>query len=288
MKKLVVLLVLALAVPGFAANTITVTCEDAGSGVLRVKYTVDAASESDPVGISLNFACSDGATAGVGAVTYADPCFPVYLDYAHDNSAGYDFDPVQGTPLANASAAGVPAAAVDGFSLCMGRLEKAAPAKGVERILAEIQLTQGTAASTTVTVAADALRGGVVGSTFDVTASGCTVAFAEPECMSSSHPDYDEWVAVGKPDCWCNANQCYGDADGASEQFGFGTVAVGNDDLDILIANWKKNPSGEPGICADFNHADEQFGFGRVRVGNDDLSILLANWKKNPAGDCNP
>jgi len=33
------------------------------------------------------------------------------------------------------------------------------------------------------------------------------------DCLPSDHIDYPMWVAVGKPDCWCCAYQCMGDAD---------------------------------------------------------------------------
>lgn len=181
MKKLFALLLLVLvASPLFAANTITITASDSGSGVLSVYYNVDAASTSDPVGIALNFSSSAGTTQ-VADVTNVDPCFPVYLDYAHDNNTGYDFDPVVGTPLAKPDAAGVPAGTVSNFAVCMGRLEKAAPSKGVAHKLCDIKFTAvGAAAYTDVTIAADTLRGGVVGSVFtvNVPATPVRVTFA--------------------------------------------------------------------------------------------------------------
>ncbi|MHC4675321.1 MAG: hypothetical protein ACYTBZ_22780, partial [Planctomycetota bacterium] len=37
------------------------------------------------------------------------------------------------------------------------------------------------------------------------------------DCFPCDHPDYAEWVAAGKPDCWCHPRQCHGDADGLAE-----------------------------------------------------------------------
>jgi hypothetical protein len=107
-------------------------------------------------------------------------------------------------------------------------------------------------------------------------------------CFPSGHPDYDEWVAVGSPSCWCYPRQCHGDADGIKH--GGGKVPyhyVGMPDLDILADAWKvaEPKSGGPGltgnqICADFDHTVH--GGGKVdyhRVGTPDLDILATYWK---------
>ncbi|MHC4315232.1 MAG: hypothetical protein ACYSW3_22535 [Planctomycetota bacterium] len=100
--------------------------------------------------------------------------------------------------------------------------------------------------------------------------------------------DYDQWDAVGKPDCWCYQKQCHGDADdamGGSSKTGF--YAVGPLDLNILISGWLVlEPGFGPGIasipngiCADFAH--DQGGSSKTgfyRVGPTDLNILIANW----------
>jgi hypothetical protein len=113
------------------------------------------------------------------------------------------------------------------------------------------------------------------------------------ECFPMSHPDHSEWLAVGKPDCWCYPRQCYGDADdskGGSAKAGY--YYVGPTDLNLIVPAWlKKEPPHGPGIasipngiCADFAH--DQGGSsksGHYRVGPTDLNILVANWlKKEP------
>ena len=259
MKKLVCLLVLTMVVPAFAQNTITITGADDGGGVLRIDYAVSGGSVDAPVGISLNFACSDGATAGVGAVTYADPCFPVYLDYASEDPCNYNFDPVEGTPLAIADAAGVPDLAVETFALCMGRLDPCdVPKDGQTRVLAKIQLTQGTAASTDVTIATDDLRGGTVGSVFDVTIVGSptTVSFGGPVCFEEGWVDglgntitaanVAQYVASGSPACWCYP--CFAAGDGNND-----CVNTTGDlfmVMDPISGAFKPYGDG----CADFNY----------------------------------
>ncbi len=116
------------------------------------------------------------------------------------------------------------------------------------------------------------------------------------ECYAGQ-PDYAQWVAAGKPICWCYPRQCHGDADGLQEGGGkVPLVWVGVNDLAILGTSWKKNP-GDLGYdgCADFDHLIE--GGGKVpivRVGVNDLSILGLYWKDAsdggpaPLPDCQP
>jgi hypothetical protein len=100
-------------------------------------------------------------------------------------------------------------------------------------------------------------------------------------CFPSDHPKYSEWVTLGEPNEWCYPNFCYGDADNASEPYGRGTVAIGYDDLDILLGNWLTQSP-----LADFDMASEPYGRGTVRVGYEDLDVLLGHWLQTPAGDC--
>ena len=111
----------------------------------------------------------------------------------------------------------------------------------------------------------------------------------EAAYMPTCHPDYDDWVNVDKPVCWCYQRQCHGDADGlkeGGEKAGY--WYVGLEDLNILTAAWlvKEPPDGpgigsvENGICADFGHNLEgNAKSGYWRVGTDDLNILVEYWK---------
>jgi hypothetical protein len=159
MKRIVCsLVVLALAAPVLAAhdpcNYIEITLADGGNGVLEVYAKVAPESSDTPVGISLTLVCSDGATTlePCGVLEY-DPCFPVFMDYAHEkvgpnfdpctwNPADpcYTFDPPMGTPIADPCGPGLPDPCVSEFALCMGRLDPCQAdlvvPKGVVKLLA--------------------------------------------------------------------------------------------------------------------------------------------------------
>jgi len=105
-------------------------------------------------------------------------------------------------------------------------------------------------------------------------------------CMPCCHEDYLEWLAVGQPHCWCCPTQCHGDADCAQEKIGPKWYWVAYNDLAVLTGNWKTNPPGEPGICADFSHSPEKIGPKWYRIAYNDLGILVSNWKSNPDPNC--
>jgi hypothetical protein len=106
--------------------------------------------------------------------------------------------------------------------------------------------------------------------------------------------DYSEWVAVGKPLCWCYLRQCHGDADGKKQ----GTIIigyhyVGSKDLDVLSVCWLvRNPPQGPGIvnlppvngvpvaCADFDHKKQGNAIaGFYRCGSNDLDEMSRWWR---------
>ncbi len=114
------------------------------------------------------------------------------------------------------------------------------------------------------------------------------ILFTVPDCLPSTHPAYDAWVALGKPDCWCWPYQCDGDADGVDSGFPF-HYRVFTGDLAVVVANWKKK-LGDPTLnpCADIDHMDSGFPF-YYRVFTDDLSRVVTNWKKKDTqlpGNC--
>jgi hypothetical protein len=112
------------------------------------------------------------------------------------------------------------------------------------------------------------------------------------ECFPPDHWDYDEWVSVGMPDCWCYPRQCHGDVDDVNQgDDKVGYFYVWSNDLNCLVAGWKQpyggNPAVDTWICCDFGHdeqGDEKAGYFRVWA--TDLGILVANWKSNPEPDC--
>jgi len=99
-------------------------------------------------------------------------------------------------------------------------------------------------------------------------------------------PQYNDWVSLGRPNCWMWPYQCDGDGDGKTE--GALKYRVFSRDLQVLVASWKKK-AGEEGLnpCADFDHKAE--GAYKYRVFTKDLEILTKNWKKKDAqlpGNC--
>ncbi len=109
----------------------------------------------------------------------------------------------------------------------------------------------------------------------------------EAAYFPSNHNDYDEWVTVDRPDCWCYPRQCRGDADNFAEGGSKLNYWVGSMDLDVLTAAWNK-PLGDISgneICADSDHSPA--GRKRWRVSTNDLNILLANWQIENGPDPN-
>lgn len=283
MKKLALLLVLAMAVPAMAAVTFTAD----GDGSLKIYYTADPGD--NPRGVALRISLSDGATCGPDDVVAVNPQFNTYIDYAASNPGNFEVG--QGHPLAKATEAGALDAAASEFSVCIGVLDEAgnqAPASdGGPHLLVELNVS----ADCTATICADTLRGpdsGVVGSVLESNLQeGCievAVTAGAVECMKTSHPDYDTWVAVGKPDCWCYARQCKGDADGKAQVNGL--LAVFTDDLAVFLNAYGKGTLPEGGICADFDHKAQVNGL--LRVFTDDLAIFLANYGKGGVTECDP
>jgi hypothetical protein len=108
------------------------------------------------------------------------------------------------------------------------------------------------------------------------------------ECFPVINPAYDDWLALGKPDCWCWPYHCDGDADGVDSGFPFNyRVFIG--DLVLIVDNWqKKSDDATLDPCADIDHKDSGFPF-YYRVFIADLAKIVANWKKKDgdlAGNC--
>jgi len=144
-----------------------------------------------------------------------------------------------------------------------------------------------------VTITENGARGGVVltdptqASSLTAPGTGATPPYhVVLDCFPSSYTTYNDWVTLGKPDCWCSAYQCDGDADGATS--GYQKYRVFSPDFNILGANWKKkidDPTLDP--CADFDHKPS--GYQKYRVFSPDFIILVNSWKAKDTdlpGDC--
>jgi hypothetical protein len=138
-----------------------------------------------------------------------------------------------------------------------------------------------------VTLAENATRGGVVLTDPSVAPNVVLVPGAVVlACFPASYSTYNDWVAMGEPDCWFSPYQCDGDADGGTE--GLSKYRVYGRDLNLVVENWKRkinDPLLDP--CADIDHKSE--GLSKYRVYGNDLNTVVGNWKAKDAtlpGDC--
>jgi hypothetical protein len=289
MKQLLAsLLVLAMCAPAMA---LTFSLSDGGDGKLVIAY--DLATGEGLRGLALTVTRTSG-DAAVAASTDFTTAFNTFIDFAADVDNTYSAVG-QGHPFALITPdvvngqyeAAFPASS---FALSMGYLAPANQLALTDDGQIVIQLT-GTADSC-FTVALDTLRGGAVGDNLTVNAAGLgnvCVVFAAPECIPSTNASYAQWVAVGKPDSWCNVRQCHGDANNAQEQIGKVMRYVGYADLNILVNGFNKVYTGsESWISADFSRTEEQIGKVMRRVGYNDLNILVTYFNNATVpADCN-
>lgn len=304
---------LLLATPAMAAVHISV--ESQGS-TAAVKYATDGEKVR---AFALDITVNKGKIMGIsdfirGESTAQKPGYGIfpgnfgrYITVNPDTGEVASWDPNGYTPVADPCDPGaLGGLGTSGITIEMGALyyptddssPNAPPNSGT---LFKLTLSE----AATVTVALNEARGGVVLTNPDVAAAvdlagatsvavggGTTTA----DLLPASHPDYAEWVAVGKPVCWAYSRQCHGDTDGVKEGSSkTGFYYVGQQDLNVLVAAWEvKEPPFGPGIaaikngiCADFaRDQDGSAKTGFFRVGNTDLNILVANWlvKEAPAG----
>jgi len=147
-------------------------------------------------------------------------------------------------------------------------------------------------ANSNITIVENSSRGGVVltDPNLDpsVVAPGCVIVRVQPDCLiggNASANEKTDWVAWGKPNCWCYCRQCRGDADGKKT----GPYWVTIPDLGVLSAGYNKNDTTlktiPNGICADFDHKKT----GPYRVTIPDLGILSSYYNKSAANvpNCN-
>jgi hypothetical protein len=276
MKKLAMLLVLAAVVPAMATITFTVT--DNGDNTFTIAYASDGADAPRAIALAVSV---DGDTIGPDDVVSVDPAFNTYMDYAYTAyDGGGEYAIGDGHPLAKIGEAG----ALDGesseFSICLGVLDEEGNQDAGPSSSENLITLAG--CDCTVTIAADTLRGPESGIAGDAEIASVMPDATPIVCVSTcyitpEHPDYDEWVAMDSPACWCNDYQCRGDADG--EMFA-GKPVYGQGDLTAFVNSWGKEVTDDGfTICADFDHA----AFAGKRVyGQGDLSIFVTNWGQDP------
>jgi len=305
MKKLVLALVLAMAVPAMAA--VNFSAADAGGGVLAISY--DTTDGDLPRGIALKVEVTDGVVQIAGAADAAasaiEAGFNTFIDYAYSNPV--DFAIGDGHPYAKVGEPGALEADAAAAVITMGVLDEdgdetkgeAGPASAAPLVNVLLGGAPGTTVS--VTISADTMRGpdsGVVGSilasnlpiTIDVQipgGGGCVDTLSQAG-YENQLAAYNAYIAAGKTAedlaCWCTAYQCDGDVDGATETIL--NYRVYNADIAAIVANWKaKVATADP--CADIDHATETIL--KYAVYNADIAKVVANWKAKDtalAGDC--
>lgn len=311
MKRLSVLLaVLVVAGPALAAVRIIV---EPDGNTAAIKYETDGEKVR---AFALDIAVDAGTIIGIsdfirGESSAENPGYGIFpanfsryitVDADTGEVAAWDIDDY--TPVADPCDPGaLGGLGTDGITIEMGALyyppddnsPNAPPDSGTL-----CRLTLSTEAN--VTVSLNEIRGGIVltdpdvAATVDMVQASATIVSDDGELLATSHPDYAEWVAVGRPACWAYPRQCHGDADGLTEgDASTGIYHVGPQDLNVLVAAWqiKEPPHGpgiasiENGICADFARDKEgNEATGYYRVGMTDLNRLVANWlvKEPPHG----
>jgi len=298
--------------PAMAAVRIIVESE---GSTAAIKYATDGEKVR---AFALDIVVDKGTIDGIsdfirGESTAANPGYGIfpgnfarYITVDADTGEVTSWDPNDYTPVADPCDPGaLGGLGTGGVTIEMGALyyptdDASANAPLNSGLLCKLKLSE--AANVTVTL--NEARGGVVLTDPDAAAdvkldqaTGISIASVgmEDDLLPPNHPDYDEWVAVGKPACWAYPRQCHGDADGRKEVSETGASYVGPQDLNLLVAAWevKEPPFGpgiasiQNGICADFAHdQDGSAVTGYFRVGVTDLNILVANWlvKEAPNG----
>jgi hypothetical protein len=123
-----------------------------------------------------------------------------------------------GTPVAPANDPGAlgglpgPACTLEMGSLYEEGDDGNAPDKS--GFLISLSLSGMSPAGGVVSVTTNETRGRIVMEDSTSRDANCVCGWQPEECFPPNHPDYNEWVAVGKPHCWCYPRQCQGDADG--------------------------------------------------------------------------
>ncbi len=299
MKKLVLILACLMAVPAFG---ITIGLTDMGGGVVAVTY--DATGDvNQPRAFALNITV-DGAAVITdvngfktdGESVAASKGFGIYPGTIAIDGSGVVTS--YGSPLAPAGDPGAGGALpTNAIVVELGSLYVGAPNAPAESgTLFNIVVDCNGESTVNIAVTEeDAYRGGVVLEDLSVPATNLTANLAlacssAPTCRDQLTPTeqalYDRYTAQGnEPLIWCTQFQCRGDADGATESLLFvGNLRIYNNDLGLVIANWKKTPETGANPGADIDHAEESLLFvGNLSVYNNDLGAVIANWKKTDA-----
>ncbi|MCJ7777754.1 MAG: hypothetical protein MUP16_05520 [Sedimentisphaerales bacterium] len=314
MRKIPLILAVLLFATESLATSVAVTCTDEGGGVVRIDYAVtdspkvmafalDITVDKGVIERISNFKVGESTADSKGYGIFPAN-FSRYITIDPNTSQVTTWNVSNYTPIAEPNDPGaLGGLGTNGITIEMGSLyyptsDSSPNAPDNTGTLFKIKVSE----SATVSIGGNATRGGIV--LTDPTVSptvqltGCSVVITAAQsnnpspnngnCLPSNFTTYNDWVALGKPACWCWRYQCDGDADGQTSGFPF-NYRVFTGDLTLIVNNWKKtisDPTLNP--CADIDHKDSGFPF-KYRVFTADLAKVVSNWKKTDAdlpGNC--
>ena len=294
MKKLIlILVVVAMAAPLYAAGRVTFVATDNVDGTCTITFDANDVIGIEPVALGLDVKVNGSDPCHViTAVSGMDAFFEIFMDYAYNDPCNYVYG--AGDPVADPCAAGPASLPSHHFCVSMGGLGGETdpeaipvPDNGTAFVLTAGNLTDP-CVSVTGHIKINALRGGVIGKDTEPMETNLvpvhlpftiTVPPIPTECVKSTAPFYGEWQGSdnpstptakwASPDCWCYERNCRGDADGVKT----GIAWVNTPDLTIFVDAFGKADFklDQTKICADFDHIKT----GVARVNTPDLTIFV-------------
>lgn len=284
---LLVMAVLLFAAPAFA-GTVALTVDDEGGLWAAIKYESDGTKpDANVSGFGLKISADSGAVITdindyhVGECTKTNRGYGIFPGTIDINfvTAAIDDD---GTPIAPSSDpcshAGPTGLNTNTLIVEMGALY----VEGNEPDLSGTLILVKVDKDCNVCVEGEPIRGNVVltdanEAILDLTGACASITEGPGECLVVgqtvggnliTQAMYDQWVANGKPDCWCYDCHHLGDTDGDCD--------VDTGDIGVFLNGWSNYPTG---ICADTDND------GDVDTG--DIGKFLTGWSSG-CGSCTP
>jgi hypothetical protein len=276
-----------------AMAVVTVTCADEGGGVAVVSYDASVGETELIRAFGLDITASAGTIVSVTDVNPNYYIYPGTIVIVDGNVTAW------GTPVAPANDPGAGTGLGTGaITIELGSLYAAGdgnltPANA--GTLCKVSVSE----TCNLTIYNNINLGGVVmedTATPTVADSNCVVTVAD--CYGPGDPNHGDWLALGKPECWCYPRQCHGDATGYP--FGKFNYYASTPDLTVLKDAFNKDAAGIIGqtstvdghvtewACADFDR--QSFGKFNYRVSTPDLTILKDHFNiaDGPSPNCPP
>jgi len=265
MKKLIlILVVLAMAAPLYAAGRVQFVATDNEDGTCTITFDANDVIGIVPVamGLDVKVTGSDPCHA-ITAVSGMDSFFEIFMDYAYDDPCSYTYG--AGNPVADPCAAGSLGLPSHHFCVSMGGLggetdpdEKAAPDNGVAFVLTAGNLGDP---CDTVTghIKINALRGGVIGKDTDPMETNLV-------------PVHLAFTITNAPTFFPPA--CDGDFDGSN--------AINTSDISLVVTYWFNNknffgqaPVGTHGVNGYLDGMDMDCSGA---INTSDISMIVTYW----------